>query len=94
MIDDFGVTIMYDASISDMVSYETTVLQIGTYYIKKNELDFDFEKFEYPLIDRLEVLDDILQNELEYEFTKSQIVLAYLDALEHSSDPLTQQRLM
>ena len=65
------------------------MLQIGTYYIKKNELDFDFESFEYPLIDRLEVLDDILENELDFEFTKSQIILCYLDALEHSSDPLT-----
>ena len=65
------------------------MLQIGTYYIKKNELDFDFENFEYPLIDRIEVLDEILESELDFEFTKSQIILCYLDALEHCSDPLT-----
>lgn len=56
VIDDYGINIMYDASIHDMTQYEKQILQIGTYYIKKNENDFDFETFEFPLVDRFEVL--------------------------------------
>jgi hypothetical protein len=66
------------------------MLKIGTHYIHKNELDFDFDKFEYPLVDRNEVTADLLDSELEYQFTKAQVVLAYIDVLEHICDPLSQ----
>jgi hypothetical protein len=89
VVDDFGINIMYDCSIQDMVVFEEQLLQVGTHFIQKNEQDFDFEKFEYAMVDRVEVLSDLLDYELQYQFTKSQIVLAYLDALEHSVDPLT-----
>ena len=44
-----------------------------------SELDYT-EQSSWMLF--LKYLDDL-------EFTKSQIILCYLDALEHSSDPLT-----
>lgn len=66
MVDDYGISIMYDASLQDMVIFEKELLQIGTHYIKKNELDFDFEKFEFALVDRAEVLCDLLEFETEY----------------------------
>jgi len=94
VIDDFGISIMYDASIMDMITFEQELAQIGTHFIKKTELDFDFEKFEYGLIDRVEVLYDLMEYESKYQFLKAQVVLAYLDALEHSCDILAQQRLM
>ena len=85
---------MYDASLEDMSHFEEELLKIGTHYIRKNEHDFDFDKFEYALVDRVEELEDLLQMELEYNFAKSQVILAYLDAFEHISDVLTQQRLI
>jgi hypothetical protein len=94
VVDDFGISIMYDASVSDMITFEQELEQIATHYIKKTELDFDFEKYEYGLIDRVEVLADLTDLETEYQFLKAQLVMAYLDALEHSCDLLAQQRLM
>ena len=85
---------MYDASLEDMTLYEEELLKIGTHYIRKNEHDFSFDKFEYALVDRVEELEDLLEAELDYNFAKSQVILAYLDAFEHISDTLTQQRLM
>ena len=94
VVDDYGITIMYDASLEDMVSLEKELAQISTLYIKKNELDFNFEQYEYALVDRVEVLSDLLGLETDYQFLKSQIILAYMDALEHSCDIICQQRLM
>lgn len=94
VIDDFGVSIVYDATIQDMVLHEQYLLQVGTYFIKKTEHDFDFHKYEFSLVDRMETLDDLLEEDLSYQYLKSQILLAFLDALEHQCDPLVQQRLM
>ena len=85
---------MYEASMQDMICYEQYLLQIGTYFIKKTEGDFDLLKYEFSFVDRMQTLDDLLNEELEYQFLKSQIIMAYLDALEHQCDPLIQQRLM
>jgi len=70
VIDDYGVRVMYDASLQDMVSFEDELLKIGTHFVKKNELDFSFERYEYALVDRVEVLTDLLQYENEYQFMK------------------------
>ena len=88
VVDDFGINVMYDASIMDMITFEQELTQIATHFIKKTELDFDFERFEYSLVDRVEVLSDLMEWEKEYQFVKAQVVMAYLDALEHSCDIL------
>ena len=62
---------MYDASLEDMTLYEEELLKIGTHYIRKNEHDFDFDKFEYALVDRVEELEDLLKVELDYNFAKA-----------------------
>jgi len=62
---------MYDASLEDMSSFEEELLKIGTHYIRKNEHDFDFDKFEYALVDRVEELEDLLKVELDYNFAKA-----------------------
>ena len=36
------------------------MLQIGTYFIKKTEADFELNRYEYALVDRTEVLDELL----------------------------------
>ena len=66
MYDDLGISIMYDSALHDMQEMENYLLKLGTHYIKKNESDFDFEKFEFPFIDRIEVLHDLLDNEVDY----------------------------
>ena len=71
VVDDFGITVMYEATLQDMVVFEEELLQIGTHFIRKNELDFDFEKFEYALVDRGEVLQDLLALEMDYQFLKA-----------------------
>jgi hypothetical protein len=49
-----------------MVQFEQELLKVGTHFIKKTEHDFDFEKYEYALVDRIEVLSDLLKYELDY----------------------------
>jgi hypothetical protein len=88
VVDDFGINVMYDASVMDMITFEQELVQIATHFIKKTELDFDFERFEFGLVDRVEVLYDLMEWEKEYQFVKAQVILAYLDALEHSCDIL------
>ncbi len=66
MIDDFGVNVMYEASMQDMICYEQYLLQIGTYFIKKTEGDFDLLKYEFSFVDRMQTLDDLLNEELDF----------------------------
>jgi hypothetical protein len=48
----------------------------------------------YPHVDRITLLEDLLDKELDFQFEKVQIVQAYMETYEHISDPLEQQRLM
>ena len=54
-----------------MVQYEEELLKIGTHFILKSEHDFDFDKYEFALVDRVEVLSDLLEYELDYQFLKA-----------------------
>jgi hypothetical protein len=71
VIDDYGINIMYDASLEDLVAFEREMVTVATHYIKKNELDFDFDRYEFGLVDRIDVLDDLLKLETEYQFIKA-----------------------
>lgn len=42
VIDDYGMYIMYDCALDDMANLDEELLKIGTYYIKKNEDQFDY----------------------------------------------------
>jgi hypothetical protein len=35
--DDYGMYIMYDGALDDMVNLDAEMLKIGTYFVKKNE---------------------------------------------------------
>lgn len=89
--DDFGVHILYDAALADMRTMETEVLKICSFYINKAEplLDNDLRN-TYPVIDRLKILDECLRYENKYQEAKVQLVMAYLECYEHSSDILDQ----
>ena len=62
--DDFGVHILYDAAFADMRSMEGELLKICSYYINKSEplLDTDLRN-TYPIVDRLKILDEVIELE-------------------------------
>ena len=47
-----------------MYLHEQHLLQVGTFYIHKTEHDFEYDKYEFPLVDRIECLDDLMQLDL------------------------------
>jgi len=59
--DDFGVHILYDASLADMRVMEQEILKICSFYLNKAEplLDNDLRN-TYPAVDRLQIMDDLI----------------------------------
>ena len=78
-----------------MRNMETEILKICSFYINKNEplLDNDLRNM-YPVVDRLKILDEALHFENLFQEQKLQLVQAYLECYEHTSDILEQQRLI
>ncbi len=37
VIDDFGMQVMFDCALDDIVNLDKELLKIGTFYIRKNE---------------------------------------------------------
>lgn len=93
--DDFGIHVIYDATLADMRVMEQEVLKICSFYINKAEplLDNDLRNM-YPVIDRLKILDECLELENKYQEEKIELVNAYLECYDHTSDILEQQRLI
>ncbi|CDW75700.1 UNKNOWN [Stylonychia lemnae] len=94
VIDDYGMYILYDCSLDDMVQLDKEILKIGTYFIKKNESQFDFKQYKFPLVERFQLMEDIVVSEFEFYYIKAKLVMVYLEAYEHICDPLEQQRMM
>ena len=71
------------------------VLKICSFYINKAEplLDNDLRN-TYPAIDRLRILQEVFDLETKFQEQKLDLILAYLECLEHTSDILEQQRLI
>jgi hypothetical protein len=69
--DDFGVHVLYDAAFADMRSMETELLKVCSFYINKAEplLDNDLRNM-YPVVDRLKILDEVLEHENHYQEAK------------------------
>lgn len=64
--DDFDIYLMYDCAMTDMVELEKQLLWVGTYYIKKNETNYDFSTASFPMVERFEILEDLLIWELKF----------------------------
>jgi hypothetical protein len=82
-----------------MKGLEEEIVRIGSYYINKSELLLDPTENvsgnrPYPVKDRLEVLDDLLTCEAEFQFKKVKLMQVYMECYEHITDPLEQQKLM
>lgn len=69
--DDFGIYILYECAMQDMKDLEEEMLKIGSYYISKHEylVNTEVEK-AYPLVDRITLLEDMLDKELDFQFLK------------------------
>ncbi len=53
VIDDFGMHIMFDCSLDDMMNLDNQILKIATYFVRKTEADFDFNTLTFPFTDRI-----------------------------------------
>ena len=78
-----------------MKDLEEELLRIGSYFMSKHEflLNSEGEK-PYPLVDRITLLEDLLDNERDFQFDKVVLVENYMECYEHISDPLEAQRLI
>ena len=93
--DDLGVYIMYDCSLQDMSIQEEQLLQICSFYLNRQEtLQDPHTDKPNPCKDRLQIIDDILALEAEFQFKKVKLVMSYMEAYEHITDPLEQQKTM
>lgn len=93
--DDFGIYVMYDCCLQDMKALEDNLCRIASYFLMNCEVlqDPQDEK-PMPGKDRMEILDDLLRSEATFQFKKVKLIQVYMEAYEHITDPLEQQRLM
>lgn len=90
MKDDFDKHIMFDSALLDMKLMEEEVLKIVSYYINKQEpilAESDLRN-TFPACDRFELIEEIFECELNYQNCKAELVLSYMECLEHISDLL------
>ena len=96
--DDFGIYIMWDCVLQDMKFLEDELIKIASFYLHKSEVLVDpssqGDQRPLPGRDRLEIIQDLLLKESEFQFNKVKLVQVYLECYEHVTDPLEQQKLM
>jgi hypothetical protein len=88
--DDFGKHIMFDSALLDLKLMELEVLKIVSYYINKLEpvlAESDLRNV-FPACDRFEMIEQAFECELEYQNAKAELVISYVEALEHITDLL------
>lgn len=60
--DEYGVKVMYEATLNDMLEIEEEMIKVGTYYINQAEFLEDTDsKAPASAIDRLEVTMHLMQ---------------------------------
>jgi hypothetical protein len=52
VIDDFGMHILFDCALDDLLHLDEELLKLGTFFIKKNEAELDLRSHAFPLVDR------------------------------------------
>jgi hypothetical protein len=52
VVDDYGMYVMFDCALEDMIQLDEEMIKIGTFYVKKHEAEFDFRTYTFPLTDR------------------------------------------
>ena len=95
IVDEEGISIMYDASLHDLVSLEEELIKVGTFYIQKQEYLIDVEVKEPVFsIDRGAVWLELLEHEHKFQFAKIRLVEEFMEVYEHTYDIVEQQRLL
>jgi hypothetical protein len=73
-----------------MLELEEELIKIGTHFINRSEqqmIDMDIEAAQ-SAIDRGDVALQLIQMESTFQFSKLLLVERYLEAYEHTTDPL------
>ena len=83
-----GIYVLYDCALQDMKSLEDELIRIGSYYIQRSELLLSSDTKPMPSRDRQELVSDLTNKELEFQFAKVRLVQLYLECYEHITDPL------
>jgi hypothetical protein len=94
--DDFGKHILFDSSLLDMKLMEQEVIRIVSFYINKQEpvlSECDLRN-TFPACDRFALLEEVFECELLYQNAKIELIISYLECLEHITDLLEQQRMI
>ena len=90
--DDFGSYVMYDSALSDMVDLEGELVKIGSFFIGK----YEFYQAELPdstpkaSIDRLAMVEDLLEQESQFQEAKLHVVEALMECYESITDVVEQ----
>jgi hypothetical protein len=62
IIDNYGIKIVYEEALNDMMEIEEELLKIGSYYINKHEFVGDSDQFEpYNPLDRAEIVMNLME---------------------------------
>ncbi len=92
--DDYGVKIIYQEALNDMLEIEEELIKVGTYYINQAESRVDLDiKEPASSIDRGDVAYHLIDKEAEFQFQKLLIITSYMESYEHTNDPLEMLRL-
>lgn len=93
--DDFSIYIMYECTLTDMQVLEQELLRIGSFYISKLEELYDTEVDKVcHKKDRQQVMNDLLNCEMHFQFKKVLLTQLYMECYEHICDPVEQQRII
>eukprot|EP00163_Fabomonas_tropica_P027994 TRINITY_DN5572_c0_g1_i1.p1 TRINITY_DN5572_c0_g1~~TRINITY_DN5572_c0_g1_i1.p1 ORF type:complete len:2221 (+),score=691.16 TRINITY_DN5572_c0_g1_i1:420-7082(+) len=91
--DSNGVFVMYDAARDDLASVENELLRVGTHFINRH-LDTNHPvEDQSHVADRLSMIADLWEAELWFQDGKRKVIDCYLEAYEHTLDPVEQERL-
>lgn len=96
VLDQHGIRIVYEESFNDMLQLEEEMLKIGSYFLNKDEILQHTNPNETPatMIDRGEVTNQLIQQELKLHIQKIELVEILLDVYENTVDPLESVRLI
>lgn len=95
IIDEEGISILYDSSLHDIVSLEEELIKIGTFYIRKQEYLIDVEvKEPMASIDRGAVSAELLEYEHRFQYAKIRLIEELMESYDQTVDILEQQRFV
>jgi hypothetical protein len=103
VLNEFGIPIIYEEALQDMVALEEEMIKIGSYYINQYEhrqvssgnftMKSIFSRPSY-MVDRPQLVQDMFDKEMEFQYTKVSLIEVLLETYEHTTDPLESVRIL